>query len=264
MSESVAPYQPPRASLLGLPPELRNQIYNYALFQDIWTYDPNDFRLEAPLRRASLDLRILLTCRQIYQELRLLAFTLVRFNTRKLPLTELQPALSNLSQDQIASIRSLWLDVGFRYFMFYDGAGRGIQLESLGLSISHLLIDLSDETFLAVYQLKAFQRVRNKFVHILWETVRHNRSLKEISIVQHGRLDELIDSEVTKQLFQTLEILMTQRSSGSSGYTSLVHLPQFFRLRECEAGGEERIVDINFVRFQQPISNPYKDFPYRR
>lgn len=91
--------------LLLLPKELRLNIYEY-------TFSSPSMSLESTVSTIILPsdtLRPLLTCKQIYDEACLIAFTNVEFKTSLFGLIYLRKRLQVLREDQIKSIRNLTL-----------------------------------------------------------------------------------------------------------------------------------------------------------
>lgn len=99
--------------LLRLPGEVRNRIYDYLYHDDNipQPYQDPFYGIIPPSR--SLQLQLLLTCRQVYREARLIAFTSVRFvlESNDIPIRD---RIAVLEDDQIESIKHIELATYFR------------------------------------------------------------------------------------------------------------------------------------------------------
>lgn len=130
MLDSTTPIMP-MTSLLSLPAELRNQIYE-------GVFEP-DTSVREDRVGASIALEPLLTCRQFYEESHLIAFSSVRFFTEgwhKLP-----DRLAVLRPEKVRSIRHLVV-LGTPMSCSIGDALRNELFERLALRLDSLIIAL--------------------------------------------------------------------------------------------------------------------------
>lgn len=201
--------EPPRnCPLLALPAELRNEIYLYA-------FTPSDAEDPClPGARTSDLLRPLLTCRKIYEEAGILAFSCVSFALECVSEEEFVERLSVLRTEQTQAIRSMvysnyhhyegYNHMWLRYMVEFRPDRAGIMLEELSLRPGWEqdwllpLISGRDEALREDIQ-RCLDRELAKSVLVPF---RNLKTLKRINILCDGLLPEK-DIAVVQREFRT-------------------------------------------------------------
>lgn len=128
-------------TFLTLPREIRNKIYALALGGDVYRLRPLSMRSKKVgfIQLRENPLGLLLVCRQIYQEARLLPFTSNTFSFNRL-----NARLSHLTVEQLARVRHIRLET-FRFMPILEKLEQTIE----GSYLSEMLESFA-ESFVGV------------------------------------------------------------------------------------------------------------------
>lgn len=162
-----------RRSLLGLPAELRLEVYSHYFTPDATLSTP-------PLEASSLALA--LTCQQLYHETHELAFASTTFRTGTWQLAELRTRLQRVRTSYVPLITRLEVRVGLFEFLRTPQSLCGLQLAAAGLAgVEELYIVFTGTRESAFRE----DMMLSNLEVLLWKTVAccDNRRLRKIRIV---------------------------------------------------------------------------------